>query len=1358
MKFKSYIRTLAVFCIILFGTKVSGQPSVAGSDYTISNYTVSNGLSSNEISGIIQDSLGVLWMGTSNGLTRFDGYQFRKFRSDFQSSDLFVSNNIKHMAVDRNNNFWIVTDREIALFNPATQESKPVDGVDISIVKSVKSLCVTPDNKLLMGTAKGLYMYDENHGGIKFLHKDYVNSIFQDSKGNIWIGTWGEGAYVYSLSDDSIVFRINETFEKGMRITGFAEDSKNRIWISTWDNNGLYRVDDNAHSPAQGDVVLRNFRISEKSGMIHNPVIYKILYDNTYDVLWVATAGGLYRMGDLETENSFEAFDKTLINGDEVWNIHVGSNGVLWASVLGSGVSKIVKSSKIFASLGALGISNVYEYKRKSHIVTSISEVRDSLVLFGTRLGVLDIWDRKSDRMYHYKSAGLYDKIDSRSNAVLSVVDDTINNLTWISTRYDGVYYINNRNRSAHRVRDVYPSMRFSVGVSIENDGTALIATSGRVFSLRFKNVDTDEYEVKEYKDVASFIDGANIQTIVRYEGKLWIGTDIGGILCLEGDSITSHYSVENSKINFNNISTFYVDSDNILWVGTLGGGLNRYDRESDSFRMIDSVRPISDNIIYSVIEDDFGMLWMATGKGIVRMDKDNYSLVRLFTENDGVKNTQFMPGSVCKLSDSTIIFGGYNGVDCYLPNKANDDVREFKTAVVEVSIMNESMKSLKLKGEIECDALPPYAHNIVLRHNLNNVMISFSALSYMFADSRSTIYSYKMDGVDKDWIVAEYNQRSVSYNGLKPGDYRFIVKASVSNGVWTEPYVLNIHVLTPPWLTWWAFMIYFLILVSVLYLIYRDIKKRITLRNRLKIEQIEHRKSEEVNNEKLKFFTNVSHELFTPLSVMQCSIDRLSQLEGSDKEVLSIMKMNVQRLQRLLQQIMEFRKAESGNLKLKVSRNDIVSFIEKLCHENFLPLLERKQISLSFYSEKESCYAYFDVDKVDKIMYNLLSNAMKYNYRNGAILVSVSETTKDGRKYISLKVENTGDGIPESKLPLLFKRFYEGDYRKFRTQGTGIGLSLTKDLIDLHKGFVDVHSVQGETTVFTVLIPSEREAYSDDELDISPEASVLELPKPSADEDFRLLLVEDDEELLLVMSKVLSSYFNVVTATNGREAIDVLEADNSNIDFIVTDYIMPEMDGVELCKEIKKNASYSHIPIIMLTARTQVEHQLAGYNAGVDAYIAKPVEMSVLVAQIKTMLHNRKLMIEAFKSNDNLSTEEMQISQLDKEFLETAISVVEQNMENSEFGNDDFAMKMNMSPSTLYRRLKSITGMSGNEFIRNVRIKKACMLLRNPDLQVSEIAYMVGFTDPKYFGVVFKKEKGVSPTKYIENLQKTES
>lgn len=1354
MKMKAHIKIIVFTITILLTTKTSGQSSWGESDYSIINYTASNGLSSNEISDIIEDSLGVIWMGTSNGLTRFDGYQFKNFRSDFQSSDLFLSNNIKHITVDKNNKFWIVTDREITLFNPATQESNPIHNMDLSIIKRIKSLCITSDNKLLIGTSNGLYLYNNKSDTIKLIHKGYINSIFQDSHHNIWIGTWGQGAYVYDLLNHSIALRIDETFEKGMKITGFAEDSNHRIWISTWDSNGLYRLDIQSSLKDANKAKLKNFHISEKKGMIHNPVLYKILYDKKFNVLWVATAGGLFRMKDLDTEDSFEAFDKTTLNGDEVWNIHLSSNGVLWAAIMGSGVSKIIKSPKDFVSLRAFNISNIYNYKRKSHIVTSITEIQDSLVLFGTRLGVLDIWDRRTNKMFHYKSSDQFNGIDSKSNAVLSAVVDTIHHLTWIATRYDGVYFINHRNKSIHRLRDQHPAIRFTIGVTIKHDGTILIATTNKIFSLTFLNKDYTEYTILDYKNVNSFIGNANIQSITNYDNHIWIGTDISGIICTYEDNIIAKYSVERANINYNNVSTFYIDSDNILWIGTLGGGLSYYDKQTDKFKMIDSVRPISDNQIYSIIEDDSDQLWIASGKGIIKMDKHDYTQVRLYTENEGIRNNQFIPGAVCRLSDSTIIFGGYNGVDCHLPHHADENTYNFKTAIVDISIMNENIKNLMSQKEIECDALPPYTHHLVLKHNLNNIAISFSDLSYMFTDSKSNIYAYKMDGIDKDWSISDYNQRNVSYNNLKPGDYQFIVKSSISNGIWTEPYILKIHVLTPPWLTWWAFIGYFVSFVLILYWAYKDIKKKITLRNKLRIEQIEHKKSEEINNEKLKFFTNISHELFTPLSVMQCSIDRFSQQTETDQEVLSIMKMNVQRLQRLLQQIMEFRKAESGNLKLKVSRNNIVPFIAKLCHENFQPLLERKQISLSFYSEQESYYAYFDVDKVDKIMYNLLSNAMKYNYKNGAILVSVSEVLKDEQKYIALKVENTGDGIPESKIPFLFKRFYEGDYRKFKTQGTGIGLSLTKDLIDLHKGFINVHSIQGETTIFTVLIPADKESYSEDEIDRSSEASIPELPQTIQNKGCKLLLVEDDEELLLVMSKVLASYFNVVTATNGREALTLLENDNENIDFIVTDYIMPEMDGVEFCKEIKKNSTFSHIPIIMLTARTQVEHQLAGYNAGVDAYVSKPIEMSVLIAQIQTMLHNRQLIIEAFKSKDNLGTEEMQLSQLDKEFLETAISVIEQNIENSEFGNDEFAQKMNMSPSTLYRRLKSITGMSGNEFIRNVRIKKACMLLKNPDLQVSEIAYMVGFTDPKYFGVVFKKEKGVSPTKYIENLQ----
>ena len=559
--------------------------------------------------------------------------------------------------------------------------------------------------------------------------------------------------------------------------------------------------------------------------------------------------------------------------------------------------------------------------------------------------------------------------------------------------------------------------------------------------------------------------------------------------------------------------------------------------------------------------------------------------------------------------------------------------------------------------------------------------------------------------------------------------------------------------------------MIYIFVMGVIAYTAFRIIRKRILLQNALKIEQIEHKKSEEVNQAKLKFFTNISHELFTPLSVMQCSIESLKQDGQADGQTLNIMKLNLKRLQRLLQQIMEFRKVESGNLKLKVSYNNIVTFVKELCEENFYPLLQSKNITLNFQTEQDVIMAYFDVDKLDKIIYNLLSNALKYNYQDGMVSISLSQVVQDDRRYFMLKVENTGDGIPESKLPLLFKRFYEGDYRKFKTKGTGIGLSLTKDLVELHHGTISVQSVLNETTVFTVMIPSDKDNYTDDQIDeevgrvenenikeeVVPFSELEVKAEGMNDERTHLLLVEDDVDLLTVMTKVLGKLFKVSTAVNGKEALELLK-ENENIDLVITDYVMPEMNGIELCRVIRNDITLNHLPIVMLTAKTQAEYHLEGYDAGADAYITKPVEMVLLTAQIKALIANRKLLVQRFQQQDTLDVQELGLSILDREFLDRAISVVEQQMEDSEFSNDVFCDMMNMTQSTLYRKLKSLTGMSPNEFIRDIRIKKACMLLlQRPDLQVADVAYMVGFTDPKYFSLIFKKEKGMSPTKYLE-------
>lgn len=358
------------------------------------------------------------------------------------------------------------------------------------------------------------------------------------------------------------------------------------------------------------------------------------------------------------------------------------------------------------------------------------------------------------------------------------------------------------------------------------------------------------------------------------------------------------------------------------------------------------------------------------------------------------------------------------------------------------------------------------------------------------------------------------------------------------------------------------------------------------------------------------------------------------------------------------------------------------------------------------------------------------------------------------------MKVENTGDGIPENKLPLLFKRFYEGDYRKFKTKGTGIGLSLTKDLVELHQGTISVESIPGETTLFTVMIPADRENYMDEQIDEEPEC-LNDRPagtdnkaeaEITPEEQTHVLVVEDDIDLLTVMTKVLGKYFKVSTAANGVEALAVLKG-SDRIEVVVTDYVMPEMDGIGLCREIRKDVTLCHIPLIMLTAKTQTEYHLEGYDAGADVYLTKPIEMVVLTAQLKALIATRKRLIQKYRQKEDLNVLELGLSELDRQFMDKAISTVGQQMEDSEFSNEVFCQMMNMTQSTLYRKLKSLTGMSPNEFIRNVRIKKACMLLQRPDLQISDVAYMVGFTDPKYFSLIFKKEKGMAPTKYIESL-----
>lgn len=1294
-----------------------------------------------EVSCMAEDDLGMMWFGTTNGLIRFDGYQCKSYDSDIHGRPLFNSNHIRSISCDEAGNLWVSTAKSVSVFNPRTLSSRCVVEDLQSQLGTVKTSLVTKRGDVLLGTTSGLYRYDAARDTFLRVRTGYVMALFEDSTSRIWVGTWGSGFYVLDATF-SQPFVFEQFAPRNLQVTGFAEDRNHHVWVSTWDNYQLLRIDSFDMDHSGGEVSYRSYPVSAQAGRISNAVMYDIQYDAEQDAVYVATANGLFSMPECETSDFFMDNGDPLLSNKEVMVLFKSSQNILWASVLGEGVVKINLTQLPFHNQPVTDIPDA------SNTVTSIYEVSPTEVWIGTRLGVLATWNPKTGQIGSYQTHPQLHAIRKKANAVIAMIRDPKRNILWIATRYDGIYYLPLQTRHSRlvRVADIYSFRRKIVDIALdEQTGQLYVLGVHRMYVLTLENGECKLSETELVRD--------DLEDLCVYDGYVWVGTSADGVLRIDRKGTVKRYDADVSRETNERILCLYVDSRQTLWVGSLGGGLSRYNPERDCFEPVEIVNASSDRLIYSIVEDPRHNLWLATGRGVIRVPLDNMQNVKLYTRTDGLSNAQFVPGAIGVLSDTTVVIGGYNGMDLCRISSEGAGLSNERPLIMDVSVMNIPIEDLVHHEELETGVLPPYVESLRLRYNQNNVNLGFSCLSY---NPQAIRYAYRLEGVDDDWVYVDSGQRYVSYNHLSPGSYTFFVKSCGSEAVWSEPTLLRIDILSPPWKRWWAYTLYVLVAGSVGFMLYRMVKKRIMLQNALKIEQIERVKTDEVNQAKLKFFTNISHELFTPLSVLQCSIDGMRQTRQYDAESANIMQLNVNRLKRLLQQILEFRKSEMGNLRLRVSSNEIVSFVRRICNENFAPVLHRKDITLNFQADPDVIQAYFDIDKLDKILYNLLSNALKYNYEGGVISVSVSERFDERNiRYVLLKVENTGHGIPASKLPILFKRFYEGDYRRFKTQGTGIGLSLTKDLVDLHHGRIEVESVVDEMTIFRVMIPADKSSYGEEEWEEEESSGQTSDPNPgepgSVENHPYLLLVEDDSDLLTVMTKVLMNYYEVVPMESAERALTYL-CEGGAADVVVTDYVMPQMSGVELCRKIRSDDRINHLPIILLTAKIQTEDRLAGYEAGADVYLVKPIEMNVLIAQIRVLLNNRRLVAQRYQAKDSLKTDEVGLSEIDSAFIRKAQGVVEQNLENDAFSINEFSKMLLMSSSTLYRKLKSLTDLSPNEFIVDVRIKKACELLRTGRYQVSEVAFLVGFSDPKYFSLVFKKHKGVSPRKYAES------
>lgn len=1363
---KSFCITLFIFFLFVYPLSLFSQKK-DGLLLSFSQLSTTQGLPTNEVHCIYQDKQGFIWIGTNSGLCQYDGVQMKVFKSNFHTPELLSNNYIRCIVEDAQQQLWIGTNDGITILHKRTGIIKRLELENFKNVV-VTRILITSNKRYLIGTEQGLYEYiPANHQLINrnrlctkgaFNNTMSVMDLIEDSKKNVWIGTWGSGYYRLNLHTNQFISypQLND------RNSAFSifEDSKHRIWIGSW-GHGLFLLE-NPYNPQKTKWI--NFNASGAKGDICSNSIYDIGEDRNNNKIWLATRNGLSIIQEENNQYHFQNYSPnktaTSISYNDISSILCDGEGMMWLGTQGGGINTTVTQPSPFS------------YHKIETEKSSFSSIRclfvDNKGLIWMGLGSAGFYQYNRATEVYTHNCQLPDfKAINEIPTVNSIVQSKKDGSIWIGTHGLGLI-VYRPNETAGRRVQTYNQQNLSTLPHgcifiIKEDkvhnfwlgtkgGLCIFTSQGK--SIGFGQTKIDNIPLNTF---------AIVSIIQRRSGEIWLGTSNGGILRAVGNlnqlSKLHFINYTPQKNNLNDVSMLclFEDSKGRLWAGADGGGLSLYDANKDVFIPVHETFNLPGDAIFSIKEDKQHNLWMSSNAGLIKlMVPDNLEEVnyRLYTRYDGLQDNLFNRNASFVANNGEMFFGGNRGFNSFFPEQITEKEYFPSFVIKDIKLLNISWASLPEKDRYKISSVAPsYTEKIEINYRQNDFSIEFATLG--FTESPSFKYAYKLEGYDSKWQYTEI-QNFAHYNSLPSGTYHFKLRSTNANGIWNkEIKSLEIVILPPPWQTWWAYCVYTFIAAIIAYLIIVRLDRQMKERNDAQLRELERTKTEELHHSKLQFFTNITHELLTPLTIISAAVDELKLTMPNGEETYQVITNNTNRLIRLIQQILEFRKAETGNLKLRVQRGDLAAFVTNNVN-SFFPLMKKKKIHCSVMCIPEHLNGYFDSDKMDKIIYNLLSNAAKYNQPGRTVLVELTFQQEMQRAVLSVK--DNGEGISTDKVGQLFKRFYEGDYRKFNTIGTGIGLSLTKDLVQLHEGTISVHSEEEKGTEFIVSIPICREAYKENQIDDSGtiytappmEFEESDICEDSATKKYSLLLIEDDEELLNLMVKLLRVSYNIFTALSGKEGLAMLEQEN--IDLVVSDIMMPEMDGIEFCKAVKTNLNTSHIPIILLTAKTMEEDRVQAYESGANGFLTKPFSLSVLHAKINNLLKDKERANCDFKKQLVFEVKELNYTGLDEKFLSQAVECVNKNLEDPEFDQEQFAVTMNVSKSTLYRKLKSLTGLNTTGFIRNIRIKAACRIMEEKkNLRISDLAYAVGYNDPKYFAVCFKKEFGMQPSEYME-------
>jgi ligand-binding sensor domain-containing protein/signal transduction histidine kinase/DNA-binding response OmpR family regulator len=1373
---------LFFYIVVLIVTNANAQTL----NLKFKHINISQGLSNSTIETIYQDSKGFIWFGTRDGLNKYDGNQFTVFKNQAYDVKSISDNYITCINEDADHNLWIGTTNGLNRFdaykntflrykhNPLNKKSLLTNEIN----------CIYKDKagELLVGTSgNGLSVFDPHknqfkHFGAKndqpnSVDNFEINSIFEDSKKNFWVATdKGAGLLNRKQGTLSTTFNLdgNPAFHIDYPTLKIQEDRSGNIWLATI-NNGLIRLN-------LATYAFKQFLHDDKNAFtISTDLVRTLLIDNDGNT-WTGGINGsldFYKpAANLFTHAENEPGNPLSLSQKTISALFQDNQNNLWIGTHRGGINFYAPLADKFQLLQEGSTNNSLSYND----VKAFYQDSKNNIWVGTDGGGLDLYSEANNTFVHYKY-NAYNSQSISSDAIENINEDKYKNL-WVSTWGGGLNLLNRNTNTFTRLvnKPADPN-----SISSNYVQTTLEDSQGNFWvATYYGGLDLFDPGTRKFRRFTgdagqqTSLYGNNIISLNEDKDKnLWIGTDDGGLNCysLIKKNIT-HYFINSDKTP--DIRVIFTDSKGRVWIGQRG--LYLYDKAENKFDLYTDKGGLSVEFIKGITEDQKGNLWISTSNGLVKFNPNTHSL-KIYDVADGLQGLEFEAGAYMQTKNGEMYFGGINGFNRFFPQDIKLNQFVAPVYITGLQIFNQYILPGREKSPLVNDI--SLTHQVSLNYKQSTLSFDFAMLNYTASENNR--YAYKLSGFEQDWHYT--TERKANYTNLDPGEYTLYVRASNNDGIWSNNIAyIKINIAPPYWATWWFRLIVILLAGTITYRLLR-------FKKNLDLQKIEESKREDMHNMQLQFFTNISHEFRTPLSLILGPLEKMMDEDSRPvfHQSYNTIHRNANRLLLLINELMDFRKAETGALKLKVMPGNLNLFIAEIA-EDFKSLSLQKQINLRLLIKSELGETWFDRQIIEKIIINLIHNAYKYTNEGGEITIELFgqigafETSYKhqmlvnnnfrGKKYAYIRISDNGIGISKDSIHHLFERYYRITDAHM---GSGVGLAFVKSLTLIHKGSIHAYSEKNVGTDFIVSIPVDKDDYLPDEKwinsaesggirleSINASLNLTEYNKTLDDIEFteslnkspsyKILIVDDNDELRHFLHHSLDISYEIIEATDGISGWECVREEMP--DMIISDLMMPGMNGIDFCKKVKGNPETSQIPFIILSAKDALESKIEGAESGADLYFPKPFSINLLLLSINNIFEQKKNLKERYIKDYFFEAQEVTDAQNDKLFMDRFVTIIESQLSNSDLDVDYICREMGMSKTKLYLKIKKVSGLSIGEFVTRFRLKKAAFIISHEDILLTEVMYRVGIQTQSYFTKSFKREFGKTPSQFLNEIK----